>query len=90
MPKSFTLKEQIEKQNPDIHIDAYLGKIQEERFGFHFVKQFDLVINALDNIEARKYVNQMCFNLDKPLVEVGTNGYQMTAISIKKGVTPCY
>ena len=48
------------------------------------------MINALDNIEARKFVNQMCFNMDKPLVEAGTNGYEMTCISIKKGVTPCY
>ena len=55
--KSLTLKQQIEKQNPEIHVEAYLGKIQEERFGYKFFKQFDLVINALDNEEARKHVN---------------------------------
>ena len=74
-PKSTTLKLQIEKQNPDIKIDAYLGKIQEERFGYSFFKGFDLVINALDNIEARKHVNRMCFNLGLPLIDAGTNGY---------------
>lgn len=84
-PKSLTLKQQIEKQNPKIKIEAYLGKIQEDRFGYHFFKHFDLVINALDNEEARKHVNQICFNLGKPLVDAGTNGYDMTCISIMKG-----
>lgn len=32
----------------------------------------------------------MCFNLSKPLVDAGTNGYDMTCISIVKGSTPCY
>lgn len=67
-----------------------MGRIQEERFGIQFFQKFDLVINALDNEEARKHVNQMCFNLSKPLVDAGTNGYDMTCISILKGVTPCY
>jgi molybdopterin/thiamine biosynthesis adenylyltransferase len=49
-----------------------------------------LIINALDNEEARKYVNQMCFYFNIPLVDSGTNGYEMTCISIKKGETLCY
>ena len=49
-----------------------------------------MVINALDNEEARKHVNQICFNLGTPLVDAGTNGYDMTCISILKGTTPCY
>ena len=71
-------------------IEAFLGRIQEDRFGYKFFKQFDLVVNALDNEEARKHVNHMCFNLNKPLVDAGTNGYEMTCLSIKKDVTPCY
>ena len=75
MPKSKTLKEAICAQNNQIIIDDYIGKIQEDRFGFSFFSKFDLVINALDNDEARNHVNQMCFNLNIPLVEAGTNGY---------------
>ena len=48
------------------------------------------MINALDNDEARCHVNRMCFNLDIPLVEAGTNGYEATCVSIKKGLTQCY
>ena len=75
MPKSKTLKEAICAQNPNIEVTDYIGKIQEDRFSFSFFSKFDLVINALDNDEARNYVNQMCFNLNVPLVEAGTNGY---------------
>jgi molybdopterin/thiamine biosynthesis adenylyltransferase len=44
-----------------------------------------LVINALDNEEARKHVNNMCFNLNIPLVDSGTNGYaaQVSFLSFK-------
>ena len=90
MPKSQTLKESICAQNPAIQIDDYVGRIQEDRFGYTFFREFNLVINALDNDEARNYVNSMCFNLDIPLVEAGTNGYQATCVAIKKGMTQCY
>ena len=73
-----------------MRIQDFIGRIQEDRFGFSFFSQFDLVINALDNDEARCHVNRMCFNLDIPLVEAGTNGYEATCVSIKKGLTQCY
>ena len=90
MPKSKTLKESICAQNPLIKIDDFIGRIQEDRFGYTFFCGFNLVINALDNDEARNYVNSMCFSLDIPLVEAGTNGYEATCTAIKKGLTQCY
>lgn len=50
----------------------------------------DLVINALDNLEARNHVNMLCFNLGVPLVEAGTNGYKASCVSICRGQTQCY
>lgn len=87
MPKSRTLKESICAQNAAIEISDYIGKIQEDRFGYSFFSEFSLVINALDNDEARNFVNSMCFNLDIPLVEAGTNGYEATCVAIRKGTT---
>ncbi len=34
--KCEVLRDQIKKQNPSIQVDAFLGRIQEERFGFKF------------------------------------------------------
>lgn len=37
-----------------------------------FAEQFDLVLNALDNVAARRHVNRLCLALGIPLVESGT------------------
>lgn len=37
--------------------------------------QFDIVLNALDNVDARRHVNRVCLATDKPLIESGTMGY---------------
>jgi ubiquitin-like 1-activating enzyme E1 B len=36
-----------------------------------YFSKFDLVINALDNVSARKHVNRLCLATDKPLIEAG-------------------
>jgi ubiquitin-like 1-activating enzyme E1 B len=44
-------------------------------FNVQFVAQFDLVLNALDNVVARRRVNRLCLAAGVPLVEAGTTGY---------------
>lgn len=51
---------------------------------------FRLVFNALDNIDARRYVNRMCLAADIPLIESGTTGFNGNVQVIKKGKTACY
>lgn len=90
LSKSTCLRQAILAQNPSINIHSLEGRIQQHNFGYNFMSQFDIVINALDNVEARNYVNKMCFNLGTPLVEAGTNGYNASMRPIMKKVTPCY
>jgi ubiquitin-like 1-activating enzyme E1 B len=70
------------KFNPTANITAHHGNIKDEQFGVEYFKTFDLVMNALDNLEARRHVNRLCVALDIPLVESGTQGYlgQVTPI----------
>ncbi|RYG56860.1 hypothetical protein EON66_01835 [archaeon] len=64
--------------------------MKEERFGLAYFKTFQLVINALDNVSARRHVNRLCLVADVPLIEAGTEGYLGQAFVIKKGDTECF
>jgi ubiquitin-like 1-activating enzyme E1 B len=57
------------------------ANIKEHRFGLDYLKGFDLILNGLDNMEARRHVNRLCVAGGLPLVESGTAGYlgQVTA-----------
>lgn len=46
------------------------------QFPIDWWDQFSYIYNALDNIEARRYVNKMALFLKKPLMESGTTGYE--------------
>lgn len=61
------------------------------KFNVPYVKTFALVLNALDNVAARRRVNRLCLAASVPLVEAGTAGYlgQVTVIDKASG-TECY
>jgi len=71
-------------------IVAEHGNIKEQRFGFEFFEQFSIVLNALDNADARRHVNRLCLATKVPLVESGTEGYKGQVRAIVKGETKCF
>lgn len=52
--------------------------------------QFDFIFNALDNAEARRYVNKVALFLHKPLMESGTTGFDGQIQPIFPYATECY
>ena len=68
----------------------YHGNVKSEQFDVKFVQQFQVVLNALDNVDARRHVNRLCLAADVPLVEAGTTGYLGQTTVICKQVTECY
>ena len=71
---------------------AHYGNVKDkDRFGVNFFKSFHVVLNALDNVEARRHVNRLCLAANVPLVEAGTTGYlgQITVIA-KDANVECY
>ena len=51
------------------------GNVKERRFDKAFFGGFSLVLNGLDNVEARRHVNRLCLSAGVPLIESGTEGY---------------
>jgi ubiquitin-like 1-activating enzyme E1 B len=89
-PKAVVAAEAVRGLASDgLRIVAHHGNVFEPRFGAAFVRSFDLVVNALDNMEARRHVNRLCLSCQKPLFEAGTAGYLGQALSILPGKTAC-
>lgn len=52
--KALMAKEAVLKFNPSARIEAYHGNVKDAQFGLSFIRKFDIVLNALDNIDARR------------------------------------
>ena len=75
--KSSTAAEAIKKMNPEINILAHenrVGPETENIYNDEFFDALDGIANALDNIDARIYVDRRCVYYRKPLLESGTLG----------------
>lgn len=83
-------KEVAQKFNPNVKIEAHHANIKETQFSVEWFRGFNIVFNALDNMDARRHVNKMCLAADVPLIESGTTGFNGQVQVIKKGVTACY
>lgn len=66
----------IKRLYPEVVVDlrAQVGNVKEMTVKDFL--QFDLVLSALDNLEARRHVNLMAVMAGIPVVESGTAGYQ--------------
>ncbi|KAL5720963.1 E1 ubiquitin-activating enzyme [Ranunculus cassubicifolius] len=63
--------------NPHLHVEALQNRASPETenvFNDAFWENLDVVVNALDNVTARIYMDQRCLYFQKPLLESGTLG----------------
>ncbi|EKG19357.1 hypothetical protein MPH_03220 [Macrophomina phaseolina MS6] len=88
--KALVAKESAGRFNPHVNIEAHHANIKDPQFNVDWFKSFNLVFNALDNLDARRHVNKMCLAADVPLIESGTTGFNGQVQVIKKGQTECY
>ena len=75
--KSEVAAREAKKMNPDLNIEWQQNKIcpeTEELYDKSFFDSINGIANALDNIQARLYVDKRCIFYDKPLFESGTLG----------------
>lgn len=75
--KSETVSKKIKLMNPDIEIIGLKYKMchdTENYFNKEFHKNIDIYLNALDNVDARIYMDKMAMKYSKPLIDSGTMG----------------
>ncbi|KAL1141009.1 hypothetical protein AAG570_000935 [Ranatra chinensis] len=76
-PKSATAAKVIKKMNPLMNIVSHenrVGPETEKVYDDVFFENLDGVANALDNVDARIYMDRRCVYYRKPLLESGTLG----------------
>jgi ubiquitin-activating enzyme E1 len=79
--------------NPDVDIIAHENKVGPETsniYNYDFFADISIVANALDNVEARKFVDSLCVKFNKPLLESGTLGTKGSIQSIVPMLTESY
>jgi len=72
------------KFNPSVKLVAHHANIKDPEFNIDWFQSFEIVFNALDNLDARRHVNKMCLAADVPLIESGTTGFNGQVQIIKK------
>lgn len=88
--KALVAKEVAHKFQPSAKLEAYHANIKDSQFNVDWFAGFEIVFNALDNLDARRHVNRMCLAANVPLIESGTTGFNGQVQVIKKGETECY
>lgn len=75
---------------PEAEIITLQDNIKDSKFDIAYMKTFDIVLNGLDNLEARRHVNRLCLAANIPLVESGTTGYKGQVNVHLKDETACF
>jgi ubiquitin-activating enzyme E1 len=76
-PKSTVAATAAMAINPKLHVEALQNRASPETenvFNDAFWENLDAVVNALDNVTARMYIDSRCVYFQKPLLESGTLG----------------
>ncbi|XP_049873613.1 ubiquitin-like modifier-activating enzyme 1 [Pectinophora gossypiella] len=76
-PKSSTAAKVIKRMNPSMNVLAQENRVCPETeavYDDQFFEELDGVANALDNVDARIYMDRRCVYYRKPLLESGTLG----------------
>ena len=93
--KSDCAAQAVQAMNPDmngkiISLKDRVGQDTEHVFNEDFWEGLDVVTNALDNVDARTYVDRRCVFFKKPLLDSGTLGTKANAQVVLPNITESY
>ncbi|KAK4742293.1 hypothetical protein SAY87_000294 [Trapa incisa] len=88
--KAKVARDAVLRFRPNINITPHHDNVKDPHFNVDFFKQFSVVLNGLDNLDARRHVNRLCLAAEVPLVESGTTGFLGQVTVHVKGKTECY
>lgn len=81
-------REKLRRLNPNVEVEVYREELTEE-LARRLVSRADIVIDALDNWEARFLLNRVCVELGKPFIHAGVEGFYGQMLVVVPGKGPC-
>ena len=89
MPKVESAKVFIDGFNPKVKVVTYNTSINIDN-AIDIIKDYDVVIDALDNFPARYLLNDACYFENKPLVDAAAVKFHGLIMTILPNIGPCY
>jgi ubiquitin-activating enzyme E1 len=91
-PKSVMAAQVIQDMKPQMNITAYTEKVGSDNMEYtnQLLPRMTGVLNALDNIKARRFMDEQCFTFGLPLFESGTTGTKGNTQPVIPFVTETY
>lgn len=91
--KSEAAASAIKEMNPDMKVISHQNKVgpdTEDIYNNVFYEEIDGIANALDNVQARLYMDEQCINYKKPLIDSGTLGTKGNVQVVLPNLTESY
>lgn len=81
-------KEKINLLNPDVNVVSFEEKLTEQNIQKIF-KDFEIIVDGLDNFKDKFLVNKHCVLLNKKLVHAGVLGYEGQILTVLPKNSAC-
>lgn len=88
-PKVISAKEKIQALNQDVNVVVYQERFTS-RNALELVREYDVVLDGVDNFPAKFLINDACFFANKPLVHGGILRFDGRVSTIIPGKSACY
>ena len=89
--KAVSAKQTLFEINPEVTVETVQERSSEDAFKL-LIQNVDVVIDCSDNFATRYALNNICFQLKKPLVSGAAIGFegQITVYDFRNESSPCY
>lgn len=89
IPKAQSAGTFVRRLNPDVNIVLHEKCITAQNIG-DIVKQYDFIVDAVDNFSSKFLINDACVLAGKPFCHAGVLGFHGQIMTYVPGRGPCY
>jgi adenylyltransferase/sulfurtransferase len=87
-PKAYAVAEKLSRISPYIAVEPLAINVNSDNVA-EIIRDVDLVIDALDNLEAKHLLNEASILYGKPYIYIGVEGTYGMVLPVIPGRTPC-